>query len=85
MSVSIRNLNIVIDGMPIVHDVDMDIADGERVGLIGSSGSVKSSDRRSAWSLCGHGVPESFRRIESGDDRGAAGRAATAFALRSDP
>lgn len=32
MSVSIRNLNIVINGMPIVHDVDMDIADGERVG-----------------------------------------------------
>ena len=26
MSVSIRNLNIVINGMPIVHDVDMDIA-----------------------------------------------------------
>ena len=43
MSVSIRNLNIVIDGMPIVHDVDMDIADGERVGLIGSSGSGKST------------------------------------------
>ena len=42
MSVSIRNLNIVINGMPIVHDVDMDIADGERVGLIGSSGSGKS-------------------------------------------
>ena len=43
MSVSIRNLNIVINGMPIVHDVDMDIADGERVGLIGSSGSGKST------------------------------------------
>ena len=42
MSVSIRNLNIVINGMSIVHDVDMDIADGERVGLIGSSGSGKS-------------------------------------------
>ena len=117
MSVSIRNLNIVINGMPIVHDVDMDIADGERVGLIGSSGSGKSmiaksimgllplsaqvsgsidmggtesSERRIKRSpICvavmWHGVPESFRRIESGDDRGAAGRAATAFALRSDP
>ena len=81
MSVSIRNLNIVIDGMPIVHDVDMDIADGERVGLIGSSGSGKSMIAKSIMGL----LPLSFRRIESGDDRGAAGRAATAFALRSDP
>ena len=118
MSVSIRNLNIVINGMPIVHDVDMDIADGERVGLIGSSGSGKSMIAKSIMGLLplsaqvsgsidmggteivgasdqaiadlrgryvGMVFPESFRRIESGDDRGAAGRAATAFALRSDP
>ena len=51
MSVSIRNLNIVIDGMPIVHDVDMDIADGERVGLIGSSGSGKSMIAKSIMGL----------------------------------
>ena len=51
MSVSIRNLNIVIDGMPIVHDVDMDIADGERVGLIGSSGSGKSMIAKSIIGL----------------------------------
>lgn len=42
MSVSIRDLNIVINGKPIVHGVDLDIADGERVGLVGSSGSGKS-------------------------------------------
>lgn len=42
MSVSIRGLNIVINGKPIVHGVDLDIADGERVGLVGSSGSGKS-------------------------------------------
>lgn len=52
MSVSIRNLNIVIDGMPIVHDVDMDIADGERVGLIGSSGSGKSMIAKSIMACC---------------------------------
>ena len=51
MSVSIRSLNIVINGMPIVHDVDMDIADGERVGLIGSSGSGKSMIAKSIMGL----------------------------------
>ena len=39
MSVTIRNLTIVIGGKAIVSHVDLDIADGERVGLIGSSGS----------------------------------------------
>ena len=42
MSVSIRDLNIAINDKPIVHGVDLDIADGERVGLVGSSGSGKS-------------------------------------------
>ena len=42
MSVNIRNLDIYINGNPIVHDVQLTIADGERVGLIGSSGSGKS-------------------------------------------
>ena len=42
MSVTIRNLTIVIGGKTIVSHVDLDIADGERVGLIGSSGSGKS-------------------------------------------
>ena len=42
MSVTIRNLTIAIGGKTIVSHVDLDIADGERVGLIGSSGSGKS-------------------------------------------
>lgn len=42
MSIEIRNLNIAIGGKPIVRDVSMDIADGQRAGLIGSSGSGKS-------------------------------------------
>ena len=42
MSVDVRGLKITIGGKPIVSDGDMTIADGERVGLIGSSGSGKS-------------------------------------------
>lgn len=32
MSVNIRNLDISINGNSIVHDVQLTIADGERVG-----------------------------------------------------
>lgn len=39
MSVDIHGLNIAVGGRLIVSDVDLAIADGERVGLIGSSGS----------------------------------------------
>ncbi|KFI94009.1 dipeptide/oligopeptide/nickel ABC transporter ATPase [Bifidobacterium saguini DSM 23967] len=42
MSVTVEGLNIAIGSKPIVADVDLNIADGERVGLIGSSGSGKS-------------------------------------------
>ena len=42
MSVDVRGLKITIGGKPIVSDADMTIADGERVGLIGSSGSGKT-------------------------------------------
>lgn len=51
MSAVIRHLNIVINGKPIVDDVDLDIADGERVGLVGSSGSGKSMIARAMMGL----------------------------------
>ena len=51
MSAVIRHLNIAINGKPIVDDVDLDIADGERVGLVGSSGSGKSMIARAMMSL----------------------------------
>lgn len=51
MSAVIRHLNIAINGNLIVDDVDLDIADGERVGLVGSSGSGKSMIARAMMGL----------------------------------
>lgn len=51
MSAVIRHLNIAINDKPIVDDVDLDIADGERVGLVGSSGSGKSMIARAMMGL----------------------------------
>lgn len=51
MSAVIRHLNIAINGKLIVDDVDSDIADGERVGLVGSSGSGKSMIARAMMGL----------------------------------
>lgn len=51
MSAVIRHLNIAINGKPIVDDIDLDIADGERVGLVGSSGSGKSMIARAMMGL----------------------------------
>ncbi|NEG88440.1 ATP-binding cassette domain-containing protein [Bifidobacterium aerophilum] len=51
MSVEIRGLNVAIGGKSIVRNVDMDIADGERVGLVGSSGSGKSMISRAIMGL----------------------------------
>lgn len=51
MSVEIRGLNVTIGGKFIIRDVNMDIADGERVGLIGSSGSGKSMISRAIMGL----------------------------------
>lgn len=51
MSAVIRHLNIAINGRLIVDDVDLDIADGERVGLVGSSGSGKSMIARAMMGL----------------------------------
>ncbi|KFI87953.1 peptide ABC transporter ATP-binding protein [Bifidobacterium reuteri DSM 23975] len=42
MGVDVRGLCVTIGGSRIISDVDLRIVDGERVGLIGSSGSGKS-------------------------------------------
>ena len=51
MGVDIRDLHIAIGGKEIVHGVDLSIGDGERVGLIGSSGSGKSMIARAMLGL----------------------------------
>jgi peptide/nickel transport system ATP-binding protein len=51
MSVDVERLTIDINGTTIVQDVDMHIEDGERVGLIGSSGSGKSMIAKSMMGL----------------------------------
>jgi peptide/nickel transport system ATP-binding protein len=42
MSLQVRDLRVRIDGRSVIDGVSFDVADGERVGLIGESGSGKS-------------------------------------------
>lgn len=51
MGVDICDLRIAIGGKEIVHGVDLSIGDGERVGLIGASGSGKSMIARAMLGL----------------------------------
>lgn len=51
MGVEVRGLRIAIGGREIVHGVDLTIGDGERVGLVGSSGSGKSMIARAMLGL----------------------------------
>lgn len=40
--VSIRDLRVAFDGVPVLHGIDFDIAPGEAVGMVGESGCGKS-------------------------------------------
>ena len=62
MSIDIRRLNIAIGDKPIVRRCRcMDIADGERVGLVGSSGSGKSMIAKALMGLLpDYGTGERF-------------------------
>lgn len=51
MGVRIDHLNVSIGDAHILHDVHLEVRDGQRVGLIGSSGSGKSMISRSIMGL----------------------------------
>ncbi|PST48822.1 ABC transporter ATP-binding protein [Bifidobacterium callitrichos] len=56
MSVEIRGLKVALGGAEIVHGVDLTVGDGERVGLIGASGSGKSMIAKSLLGLLPQGA-----------------------------
>ncbi|KFI56043.1 ATP-binding cassette domain-containing protein [Bifidobacterium callitrichos] len=56
MSVSVRGLKVDLGGVEIVHGVDLTIGDGERVGLIGASGSGKSMIAKALLGLLPQGA-----------------------------
>lgn len=56
MSVSVRGLRVALGGAEIVHGVDLTVDDGERVGLIGASGSGKSMIAKALLGLLPQGA-----------------------------
>ena len=56
MSVSVRGLRVALGGAEIVHGVDLTVGDGERVGLIGASGSGKSMIAKALLGLLPQGA-----------------------------
>lgn len=51
MSLEIRNLNVAIDGVPILHDVSLYVGPGQMVGLIGHNGAGKTTLIRAIMGL----------------------------------
>ncbi|MCF5018060.1 ATP-binding cassette domain-containing protein, partial [Pseudomonas lactis] len=43
MSLEIRNLNVSIEGIPILNDVSLYVGPGQMVGLIGHNGAGKTT------------------------------------------
>ena len=58
MSVSIQGLTVAIGGKSIIDGVDLNISDGERVGLIGQSGSGKSMIGKAMMGPLDDGEPD---------------------------
>jgi len=51
MSLEIRNLNVSIEGIPILNDVSLSIGSGQMVGLIGHNGAGKTTLIRAIMGL----------------------------------
>ncbi|WP_084772700.1 ABC transporter ATP-binding protein [Nonomuraea candida] len=64
----VEGLTVRADGVELVHDVSFSLAPGERVGLIGESGSGKSLTALSLMGLLPEGVTATGRARLGGDD-----------------
>lgn len=51
MSLDIRNLHVSIEGVPILHDVSLQVGSGQMVGLIGHNGAGKTTLIRAIMGL----------------------------------
>lgn len=68
MSIGIEDLTVEIDGRPIVSEVSLDIADAERVAVMGPSGAGKTTLLRSVAGLV---APTTGRIVLDGADHTA--------------
>ena len=78
MSLEIRNLNVSIEGIPILNDVSLSIGPGQMVGLIGHNGAGKTTLIRAIMGLLPTDRGEMFfggqdLRVQPAFTRAAAG------------
>ncbi|BDR52664.1 peptide ABC transporter ATP-binding protein [Bombiscardovia nodaiensis] len=79
MSLQIHNLSVSLGGQELVHGVNLDVRDGERVGLIGPSGSGKSMITKALLALLPPGARTSGSIQLFGQELVGLGEEAMAF------
>jgi ABC-type microcin C transport system duplicated ATPase subunit YejF len=65
---SVRDLGVAASDLPLVEGVSLDVDAGERVGLIGESGSGKSLTALAVMGLLGNGLMTTGRVELDGED-----------------